>query len=87
MLSTGVSLPVTSKTMSTAHQTPSPPSVSSLPTPVGMWPSANLCNILFISFIISPPSVSSLPIVMSVCGLVRICAIIFFIKLFIDFDK
>ena len=42
MLSTGVSLPVTSKTMSTAHQTPSPPSVSSLPTPVGMWPSANL---------------------------------------------
>ena len=61
MLSTGVSLPVTSKTMSTAHQTPSPPSVNSLPTPVGMWPSANLCNILFISFIISPPSVSSLP--------------------------
>ena len=46
MLSTGVSLPVTSKTMSTAHQTPSPPSVNSLPTPVGMWPSANLLYII-----------------------------------------
>ena len=48
MLSTGVSLPVTSKTMSTAHQTPNPPSVSNLPTPVGMWPSANLLHSSYI---------------------------------------